>query len=120
MRIDTAHTLTMVGRVRSKKLAGRPRPLPRAGNMVPIGKTLVFKVDACSVAPPVSFYWKVRNTGPEAVRRNAERGEIRDRGRTIEETTSFDGEHWVQVWAVKNGVAVATARQDVTITPKYQ
>lgn len=32
------------------------------------------------------------------------------------EHSSFAGNHWVQVWIVKNGIAAATDIQDVTIT----
>lgn len=119
LALSAQHSVKMTGRVRPKKLTGRPRPLSRYGNMVAIGKSLVFKVDSCSVEPPVSYYWKVRNSGPEARRRHAERGEIRDRGTEIEETTSFDGDHWVQVWVVKDDIALATDRQDVTIIPRH-
>lgn len=38
-----------------------------------------------------------------------------DRGELIRETSDFPGAHWVQAWIVKDGVAVATATQDVII-----
>lgn len=82
---------------------------------MPIGRTLEFRVESCSVQEPYSVYWKVRNAGPEAASRNAFRGEIRQRGRVIRETSDFPGPHWVPAWIVKDGVAVATATQDVTI-----
>lgn len=85
--------------------------------MVPIGRRLEFKVDACDVTG-AQYYWKVRNFGDEAVQRGMERGEISERGPRITETADFTGPHWVQVWAVKDGVAVATSRQEVTIVPK--
>ncbi|WP_127817681.1 nucleotide-binding domain-containing protein [Microbacterium sp. CPCC 204701] len=43
------------------------------------------------------------------------RGEIPKRGELIRETSDFPGAHWVQAWIVKDGVAVATATQDVII-----
>jgi Adenylyl/Guanylyl and SMODS C-terminal sensor domain len=61
---------------------------------------------------------KVRNFGSEARRRQMERGEIAVHGSQITETAHFEGPHWVQVWAVRDGVAVATSRQEVTIVPK--
>lgn len=117
VQLDPRFKVRMTGRVQPKKPNGRPRPLPRSGNMVSIGKNLVFKVDECNVPAPVKYYWKVRNYGAEARRRNMERGEIRERGYQIEETTQFAGDHWVQVWVIKDGTAVATDRQPVTIIP---
>ena len=64
---------------------------------------------------PYNVYWKVRNAGPEAARRKSFRGEILNRGYLIHETSDFPGSHWVQAWIVKDGVAVATATQDVII-----
>jgi Adenylyl/Guanylyl and SMODS C-terminal sensor domain len=58
------------------------------------------------------------NFGAEAHRRKMERGEIEVHGSQITETAHFEGPHWVQVWAVRDGVAVATSRQEVTIGPK--
>lgn len=114
--LDPHSHVKMVGRMSSRKLR-RPRPLPRAGDVVPIGRSLIFKVDDCNV-PDAVFYWKVRNFGPEAERLKMERGEIEQRGAQITETASFQGPHWVQVWAVRDGVAIATSRQEVTIVPK--
>lgn len=114
--LDPAYHVKMVGRTATRKMA-RFRPMPSAGNIVHIGRRLKFTVDDCNV-PGARYYWKVRNFGSEAQRRNMERGEIGDRGREITETANFEGPHWVQVWAVKDGVAVATSRQEVTIVPK--
>jgi hypothetical protein len=82
---------------------------------VPIGRSLEFEIADCTVDGPFDVYWKVRNAGPEAASRKAFRGEIQDRGTLIRETSEFPGAHWVQAWIVKDGVAVATAIQDVII-----
>lgn len=113
-RLDPRYHVKMVGRMTSRKLK-RPRPLPSAGDMVPIGRSLKFKVEDCNV-PGATYYWKVRNFGPHA--RGMERGQIKLRGPEITEHASFPGPHWVQVWAMKDAVAVATSRQEVTIVPK--
>ncbi|MGG7105197.1 nucleotide-binding domain-containing protein [Rhodococcus sp. 24CO] len=89
--------------------------MPQAGNLVPIGRSLKFTVEECTVPAPYQLFWKVRNVGEEARRQNAERGEINEYGEVITEHSSFVGAHWVQVWVVKDGVAVATDRQDVII-----
>lgn len=115
-RLDPRYQITMVGRMSSRKMR-RPRPLPRSGNLVAIGRSLSFKVDACNV-PGAVYYWKVRNFGPEAKRRRMERGQIELRGSEITEMANFEGPHCVQVWAVRDGVAVAASRQEVTIVPR--
>ncbi|HFH3981495.1 TPA: nucleotidyltransferase, partial [Pseudomonas aeruginosa] len=56
-------------------------------------------------------------TGREAVKRKMQRGNIViDSGaRQITETSNFDGDHFVECYAVKNGVCVARGRVYVPI-----
>jgi hypothetical protein len=115
-RLDPQYHVRMVGRMASRKMV-RFRPLPSAGDLVPIGRSLKFRVEDCNV-PDATFYWKVRNFGPEAQRQDMERGEIKPNGAMIVEHANFEGPHWVQVWAVKDQIAVATSRQEVTIVRK--
>jgi hypothetical protein len=84
---------------------------------LPYGRELQFFVRSCSVPQPYDLYWKVRNVGAAARRRNMERGEIvRDEGhRRRKETTDFSGEHYVEAYIVKNGVCVAKDRISVPI-----
>jgi hypothetical protein len=115
-RRTAADTFRIVARMSpTKKGRGRYRPLGANGNLVPIGRDLRFEIDACTVQEPYDVYWKVRNAGPEAARRKAFRGEILNRSHRIQETSDFPGPHWIQAWIVKDGVAVATAIQDVII-----
>ncbi len=60
-------------------------------------------------------YWKVRNVGPEAERRNDIRGQIMLRGESITETSLFYGNHYIECYLVKNGVCIAIARKDILI-----
>ncbi|WP_156252439.1 SMODS domain-containing nucleotidyltransferase [Pseudactinotalea terrae] len=115
-RLEPRYHVKMIGRFASRKMI-RFRRLPSTGDLVPIGRRLKFEVEDCNVEG-VTYYWKVRNFGAEAQRRHMERGAIEQRGAQITETADFAGPHWVQVWAVKNGVALATSRQEVTIIPK--
>ncbi|CAH2464926.1 MULTISPECIES: SMODS domain-containing nucleotidyltransferase [Bacillus cereus group] len=64
-----------------------------------------------------TVYWKVRNVGIEAVRRNMIRGEIsQDTGNEqITETTDFRGSHYVECYIIHNGVCVAKDRIKVPI-----
>lgn len=80
-------------------------------------KKLLFQVVENGVPSPFTLKWKVLNRGDEAKRRNCIRGQIvLDQGnhRKIESTT-FRGEHFVECYAVKEGVVVARASIDVPI-----
>lgn len=65
----------------------------------------------------VDIYWKVRNVGQEAERRNMLRGQIRkvDKNGRHKERTSFNGHHFVECYVVKDGVCVARDLIDVCI-----
>lgn len=80
-------------------------------------KTLKFYVTSHDIEGNFDLYWKVLNRGYEAQRRNQIRGEIVHDGGHMrrEERTTFNGEHIVECYAVKNGVAVATDRIHVPI-----
>lgn len=84
---------------------------------IPVGRSLRFFVSACDVPGDYETRWKVRNRGPEAVRTNQQRGEIsKDKGgRERNESTSFSGDHYVEVYAIKDGVCVARERIAVPI-----
>lgn len=119
VRLDPQARFRLVGRVSTtRRVAGRYRPMSATGNHVPMGRSLKFSVESCTVQPPYDVYWKVRNAGVEAVERKSLRGQITNGGDTRLESSLFPGNHWVQAWVVKDGVAVATDIQDVTITKK--
>ena len=65
--------------------------------------------------PPYKIFWKVKNVGPEAERRNDVRGQIEEKGNSIVENSSFYGNHYIECYIVKDGVCVAKARIDVPI-----
>ena len=60
-------------------------------------------------------FWKVKNVGPEAERRNMLRGQIQKRGKTITEPTNFFGNHYIECYIVKDNVCVARTRIEVPI-----
>ena len=64
---------------------------------------------------PYRVFWKVKNVGPEAERRNQIRGEIEEKGNSIVEHSNFFGNHYIECYIVKNGVCVARTRIDVPI-----
>lgn len=85
---------------------------------VPIGRHLRFYVAECNVPGSYQLFWKVRNRGRDAIDREMLRGEITpDKGNGKEkiETSSFSGKHYVEIYAVKDGVCVARERIIVPI-----
>jgi len=85
---------------------------------VPLGRHLRFFVTECNVPGNYQLLWKVRNRGREAISREMLRGEItadKGNGREKIESTNFPGDHYVEVYAVKDGVCVARERIPVLI-----
>lgn len=79
-------------------------------------KSLDFFIDRCNCPSPYDIYWKVRNVGPEAIKRNMIRGQIvKTDSVKHHERTSFYGPHYVECYIVKDGVCVAKDRIDVPI-----
>lgn len=94
------------------------RGLLSSKRRVPTERGLRFHVTACDVPGDYAILWKVRNRGAEAERRGMLRGEISfDEGsrREKRETANFTGDHYVEAYAVKNGVCVARCRIAVPI-----
>jgi hypothetical protein len=84
---------------------------------IPKERELTFWVAETDVPAPYKIYWKVKNVGPEAIVRNMIRGDIRmDSGsHQITERSSFQGDHYVECFAVKENVCVARSRIVVPI-----
>lgn len=91
----------------------------RQGKWLSPKKTLKFFINSNTVPKPYDIYWKVKNRGEEARRRNQMRGQIvKTNSETHTENTQFKGEHFVECYIVKNGICVAKAKIDVPITYK--
>ena len=81
-----------------------------------LDKKLTFKIVNTDCTEPYDIYWKVRNVGDEAIRRNMIRGNIvKTNSKTKKESTNFKGPHYVECFLVKNGVCVAKDKIDVPI-----
>lgn len=65
--------------------------------------------------PPYKIFWKVKNVGPEAERRNQVRGQIIEKGDCIVEHSNFFGNHYIECYIVKNNVCVAKERIEIPI-----
>ncbi|WP_085918975.1 SMODS domain-containing nucleotidyltransferase [Halomonas sp. CSM-2] len=84
---------------------------------IPTGKSLSFYVKYNGVPKPVTYYWKVRNVGVWAESNNQIRGQIKQGNADgkLSERTSFQGDHFVECYAVLDGVCVARDRISVPI-----
>lgn len=80
-------------------------------------KNLSFHITKTDIKAPFDVYWKVRNIGSDAQRRQMERGQIyKDDGhRERREHTDFNGTHYVECYIVKNGICRARSRIQVPI-----
>lgn len=79
-------------------------------------RKLDFFIAATNCPRPFDIYWKVRNIGAEAERRDEIRGQITRTNRDHHnEHTTFQGNHYVECFLVKNGVCVARDRIEVPI-----
>lgn len=80
-------------------------------------KSLRFFVRSHKIPGDFTLWWKVKNRGNEAKRRNCIRGQIKlDSGKYEKtETTAFRGDHIVECYATKNGVVIARDRLVVPI-----
>lgn len=116
VRIDPRYRVTLSARVLSKS-GFRAYDLQKHGNVVRKGRTIRFSLAKCTVPGPYEVYWKVRNTGEEAIRANCIRGQIKgdDGSRCRDEPTAYRGRHYVECYIVKSKVCVAMAHQDVVI-----
>lgn len=75
-------------------------------------KKLNFSVKDCNIPQPYNVLWKVRNFGEQAARKENLRGQIKSYGR--EESTLYTGTHYVEAYAIKDGVCVA---RDIIFVP---
>lgn len=81
-------------------------------------RSLDFFIESTTVEKPYAVFWKVRNVGDEAKRRNCLRGEILRANKANDErheTSNFRGSHYVECYIIKNDVVVARDRIDVPI-----
>lgn len=93
--------------------------LSQMRRFVPYDYSIRCKVLSTSVPTPYEVWWKVKNVGPEAQRRNDIRGQILKRGNEIEETAKFYGNHYIECYIVKDGCCVARKRILVPIGRRY-
>lgn len=86
-----------------------------------IKKHLEFYIDSMDSEikkeAPYDIYWKVKNEGQEAIKRDCIRGQIkRTNTKFINESSDFIGEHYVECYIVKDGICIAKDHIDVPIS----
>ena len=72
-------------------------------------------MDYTDCPQPYKIFWKVKNVGPEAERRNQIRGQIVEKGKTIVEHSNFYGNHYIECYIIKNNMCVAKERINIPI-----
>jgi len=84
---------------------------------VPFGRRLRFYIARHDIRGPFEVFWKVRNRPTASKDMQRLRGELEADGGANEkfETADFAGKHYVEAYAVQNGVCVARERIPVPI-----
>lgn len=97
----------------------RPKPLSEFLTMLrhylPHNFEIRCAMEYTNCPQPYKIFWKVKNVGPEAERRNQLRGQIIEKGKSIVEHSNFFGNHYIECYIVKNGVCVAKDRIKIPI-----
>jgi len=116
VKLNRAYEVAISAQVLAKP-GFRAYDLRGHGGAVMKNRTLRFRVGRCTVPAPYRVYWKIRNTGEEAIRAKDIRGRIEaDQGNYMrDENTKYRGKHYVECYVVKNGVCAAMAHQVVVI-----
>ena len=90
---------------------------PQFKRLVPRGFSISFEVVSTNVPVPYKVWWKVRNVGEEAEKRDEIRGQIEKKfGEKKKETAKFFGPHYVECYIIKGGKCVAIDYIDVPIS----
>lgn len=90
------------------------------GSSSPLNKgyNLNFRVDYHDIPVPFDLKWKVKNEGGQAIKKNCLRGNILDDDGSLSrsESTTFEGDHYVECYAIVNNTIVARDRIPVPIS----
>ena len=89
--------------------------LSRLRHYLPHNFEIRCTMDYTDCPQPYKIFWKVKNVGPEAERRNQIRGQIVEKGKTIVEHSNFYGNHYIECYIIKNNMCVAKERINIPI-----
>ena len=81
------------------------------------GYNLNFFIDEHNIPYPFELKWKVKNKGEKAIKLNCLRGDILDDDGSLSrtESTTFEGEHYVECYAIANNRVIARDRISVPV-----
>lgn len=116
VKIDSAYTVSIAAEVEAKGFMRRSLSdfLTKHTNLPKHAK--VNFTARSDVPGAVEYHWKVRNFGVQAAGKDGGlRGEIAERGSKISENTLYKGNHYVEVYVIKDGKCVAKAMRFVPI-----
>ena len=83
--------------------------------MIKQNRKLKFIIKENNISGSYDIYWKVRNVGCEAIRRNCIRGQIKKGTTFLNESTNFYGPHFVECFIIRDGICVARDKISVNI-----
>lgn len=83
--------------------------------MIKQNRKLKFMIVENNIPKSYDIYWKVRNVGYEAIRRNCIRDQIKKGIDYLNESTNFYGPHYVECYIIKDGICVARDKISVSI-----
>lgn len=113
--LSAGYRIVIQGRVRKHARMGAYY-LAKRGNRVQKNRTIDFSLSTNTVPPPYKVYWKVKNYGTEAEQADCLRGQIVHTGSDGRwENTRYRGNHYVEVYVVKDNRCVALNRQRVVV-----
>ena len=116
VKIDPAFNVAINAEVEAKKFRQWPLSdfIAKYTNLPKHAKVhFAVKSDVPGV---VEYHWKVRNFGTQAASQGGGlRGEIKERGARITESTLYWGTHYVEVYVIQDGKCVAKAIRFVPI-----
>ena len=83
--------------------------------MIKQNRKLKFMIEEKKNNKPYDIYWKVRNVGYEAIRRNCIKKKKKKGIDYLNESTNFYGPHYVECYIIKDGICVARDKISVSI-----
>ena len=119
VKIDPSYSVFIAAEVEAKSYMRRPLSEFLAKYTYLPKHAKVNFTATTNVPGTVEYHWKVRNFGSQAAGRTGGlRGEIAERGSRISENTLYKGNHYVEVYVIKDGKCVAKAMRFVPIGDK--
>lgn len=105
------HDFSVVGHVQPRESGGFRAFILTVGGLIKVDRKVSFRLGADAPAADI-YKWKVKNddNSPQT------RGEITDhQTKNDPEETKYSGHHFVECYAIRNGICIGRGRQDVVL-----